>query len=143
MTIILYSCNDENNKLNKNLENAYTVSGNFRNIADISNPSFTLNTVNPIEKYNYCYIPDFGRYYYAKINALRTGLYSLDCNVDVLMSFKEEISNLDAIIERGETNQNYYLVDSEMKLYQYTRMQTLPIGQSFAYQNFVVVITMG
>lgn len=57
-----------------------------------------LETDNPTA-YNYCYIPDFDRYYFiSNITSVRTNLWRIDCSVDVLMSYQAEILNLDVIV---------------------------------------------
>ena len=51
--------------------------------------------------YNYCYIHDFGRYYYINgINALRANLFELSLGIDVLMTYAEAIRNNAAIIDK-------------------------------------------
>ena len=51
--------------------------------------------------YNYCYIPDFGRYYYINgINALRANLFELSLGIDVLMTYAEAIRSNAAIVDK-------------------------------------------
>ena len=52
----------------------------------ILNPKIELDiglTANPA-RFNYCYIPDFQRYYYVREWSFERGLWIPSCNVDVL-----------------------------------------------------------
>ena len=63
-------------------------------------PSLQIQDIAVIG-YNYCYIPDFGRYYYINgINALRANLFELSLGIDVLMTYAESIRNNAAIVDK-------------------------------------------
>lgn len=82
-----------------------TLTGTLRGESSVINPSFQIETTNP-SSYNYCYIQEFGRYYFiTDITSVRNGLWRIDCSVDVLMSFRTQILNLDVIISDA-TNEN-------------------------------------
>lgn len=99
MDIILYTTDSERERVTKSLSNGLTLSGALRGESSVIKPSFTIEHSNP-SGFNYCFIDSFGRYYYiTNITSVRTGLWRIDCAVDVLMSFKTEILNLEAIIE--------------------------------------------
>ena len=98
MDIILYQTTSERERINKDLSSALSLSGALRGECSVTNPSFNIEVNNPSD-YNYCYIPDFGRYYYiTNIVSVRTNIWRIDCDVDVLMSFKDAILNLDVIV---------------------------------------------
>lgn len=98
MNIILYQTTSERERINKDLSSVLSLSGALRGECSVTNPSFNIEVTNPSD-YNYCYIPDFGRYYYiTNIVSVRTNIWRIDCDVDVLMSFKEAILNLDVIV---------------------------------------------
>lgn len=98
MDIILYQTTSERERVNKDLSSSLPLSGYLRGECSVTNPSFNIEVTNPSD-YNYCYIPDFGRYYYiTNIVSVRTNIWRIDCNVDVLMSFKDAILNLDVIV---------------------------------------------
>ena len=99
MDIILYTTDSERERVTKSLSNGLTLSGALRGESSVIKPSFTIEHANP-SGFNYCFIDSFGRYYYiTNITSVRTGLWRIDCAVDVLMSFRTEILNLEAIIE--------------------------------------------
>lgn len=85
--------------------------------------STSLSTINllsdsdnfPFLK-NYAYIPDFNRYYFVvDIVSVRSGLWLFKLKCDVLMSFKDDIYDLECIVARNETTYNLMLSDSKMK----------------------------
>lgn len=53
--------------------------------------------------WNYCYIPDFNRYYFVKDWRWLNGVWECDCSVDVLASWKTQIGLLNKYILRTNT----------------------------------------
>jgi hypothetical protein len=114
MVIELYVCVDERNKLFKTLTDNVIFSGSLRGESSVVNPSFIVETDNP-SQYNYCFIPDFNRYYFiSNITNIRTNLWRIDCNVDVLMSFQTQIANLDIIAEQSTAPDEESYMQGEM-----------------------------
>ena len=98
MNIVLYENYSEKEAIVKDIQSAYTLTGSLRGESSIINPSFLIEHSNP-SNYNYCYIADFGRYYFiSNITSVRTGIWKIDCSVDVLMSFQDEILSLDVTV---------------------------------------------
>lgn len=109
MDIILYQTTSERERINKDLSSSLPLSGALRGECSVTNPSFNIEVSNP-SNYNYCYIPDFGRYYYiTNIVSVRTNIWRIDCNVDVLMSYNSQILNLNVIVsdETSPDNETY------------------------------------
>ena len=98
MNLTLYVNNSEKNKIGKNLTNDFPLSGTLRDVTNIINPVILIE-LNEISNYNYCYIPDFNRYYFiTDITVIRTGLFAISLMVDVLESFQTNIKNLSVIL---------------------------------------------
>lgn len=98
MDITLYVNSSEKNKIGKNLTNDFSLSGTLRDVTNIINPVILIE-LNEIGNYNYCYIPNFNRYYFiTDITVIRTGLFAVSLTVDVLESFKTDIKNLSVIL---------------------------------------------
>lgn len=79
---------------------------------------FTLkedtNIINPILKLagyvggNYCYIPNFKRYYFIdNYNLNNQGIYELFLSVDVLTTYKEELLEGKLLIKSSESGVKY------------------------------------
>lgn len=113
MEITLYTNESEKNKLEKTLDHSILLEGTLRDESSIINPIILISS----EKedipymYNYAYVPAFGRYYFiTDIESVRTGIWRVSMHVDVLMSYKEQIKNLNVIINNSEqTGANNYL----------------------------------
>lgn len=98
MEIVLYVTGSERRAIRKTLQNELELTGSLRGESSVINPSFLVELSNP-SQYNYCFIPDFDRYYFiSNITSVRTNLWRIDCVVDVLMSFQAQILNLDVIV---------------------------------------------
>ena len=111
MEIKLYKTSSPRKKLVKDLTDGITLAGTLRGQTSIMSPSLQIQDIAVIG-YNYCFIPDFGRYYYINgINALRANLFELSLGIDVLMTYAAEIRNNTAIIDRTEsgTTANVYI----------------------------------
>ena len=113
MEITLYTNESEKNKLEKTITNSILLEGNLRDESSIINPIILIssNKEDITYMYNYAYIPAFGRYYFiTDIESVRTGIWRVSMHVDVLMSYKEQIKNLNVIINNSEeTGANNYL----------------------------------
>lgn len=132
MNIVLYKNASDNNTIGKSLSGALTLSGALRDESSVISPSFRLTSAANIAQYNYAYIESFGRYYFIKgITVERTGVWSLDLDVDVLESFKAEILSLDATLLRQENEYNLYLNDPEWKVYTNKQVLTREFPSGF------------
>lgn len=140
--MILYQNLSEKNKINKDIQFPLTITGTLKNDCSIINPVILASiTANAASSYNYIYIESFNRYYY--INdaiSIRNGITELHCSVDVLMSFKTEILNNSAIIERSETEWNLYLNDGSFKTYASNIVLTKAFPSGFTTMNFVLAV---
>lgn len=84
----------------------------LKDACSVLNPDIELKlgqTDNPTS-YNYCYIPDFQRYYFVKWY-YSNRCWHAQCTVDVLASWKVEISGADCYIARAASAYNLDVVD--------------------------------
>lgn len=145
MTLTLYYTSSENNKVNKSLSNARTVSGTLRSETDVIRPIILVEMDLP-SNYNYAYIPEFNRYYYIRsVESYRTGLWMFHLEVDPLNSFKGDIYNIKAILQETESYKaDSYLEDNLVwvaKVKDKTAIINFPSGLSESGQY--VLITAG
>ena len=99
MNVTFYNNLSNYNVVNKRLEEINTLSFTFKENSNIINPSLILKNY---EGGNYCYIEELKRYYYVKdIDLLGNGLFKINCEIDVLMSYKEDIINSDFYSKDG------------------------------------------
>ena len=117
MNINLMYTESPNNTINKTADVVATYTGAVaRTNLSIENPVLILEeSVSNVANANYCYITEFGRWYYitdktADVN----GLWTITCKVDVLKSFKADIDNLKGIVSRQKDNYDMYLKDDKI-----------------------------
>ena len=112
MDIFFYTSTAEPNSFPKVLGSAIRYQGDLRDECDILNPVITIAGLNPNNTFNYCYIPDFKRYYFiTESSVVRTGLIEFILRVDVLQSWASQILNQYGFVSRNEYNYNSKLTD--------------------------------
>lgn len=113
MDIIFYNNISDPNTINKVLTEVTTLSGELKTSCDIISPNITISNHGMMNA-NYCYIPEFGRYYFiVKQTILTNNVIEIDLNVDVLESFKTQILALSCILENSTTDNDNYLSGPE------------------------------
>lgn len=115
-TVKLGVCTDPVNKIKKKMANTIDINCTVKDTEGINimNPTLIFSDVNVID-YNYCYIPNFKRYYYVKsVNFTRNNYIELELTEDVLMSFKPDILNSECMLARSTTYRNYFIKDSRL-----------------------------
>ncbi len=92
---------------------------------NILSPSICLNLNTYPGNYNYCYIPEFGRYYYCTFRFdAQTGLWWADCQVDALATWKPQIGALSEYVLRAAADSDGLIVDNEYPTVAPTVMRT-------------------
>lgn len=89
MLVKIYNNKSNNNVVNKTLELIQDINFKFKDDSDITNPILILKSY---VSGNYCFIPDLNRYYYIdRIELMTGGFFKLYLEIDVLMSYKDDI----------------------------------------------------
>lgn len=98
--LILYSINDGDNVINKNLVNGVTIPIHLKQGFDIVNPDIVLN--GDYRGFNYAHIPSLNRYYFINnVEQLNLRLVKLNMTCDVLETYKADILNSNARFKRN------------------------------------------
>src|SRR5574344_1318486 len=98
--LILYSINDGDNVINKNLVNGVTIPINLKQGFDIINPDIVLN--GDYRGFNYAHIPSLNRFYFINnVEQLNLRLVKLNMTCDVLETYKADILNSVARFKRN------------------------------------------
>lgn len=114
--ISLYQSSAEVNRVDKTdfLTNVGTLSGALREECSIIAPSITFKQTT-VPTFNYVYIAAFGRYYFVTgITSISKDIWRMSLSCDVLMTWRDEIGALTAIVARQENSFNPLLLDSEL-----------------------------
>ena len=145
MIINLYNTTDEVKKINKTLTALGDIEGTAKEPLTVQEATEVLVTKsNNVDNANYCFIPEFQRYYYiSKKEVIRNGLIKLTLVCDVLMSFKSSLLNLKVVAERSESNYSSYLVDSAKSSYNFPMVLTRQFPNGFGGLNYYLTVAGG
>ena len=98
-----------------------TLSVELKDVVNLFTPSLIISTdtfvsgghiINPM-KWNYCYLPDFERYYFVRSWSWVLGRWECSLEVDVMASFKTEIGNTSAFVLRAASQYDPDLIDTK------------------------------
>ena len=145
MTITTYINNSENNRLTKILTQIKQYSGcSAITPMSIINPVIDIIDTNFNVNCNYIYITDLNRYYFVNnITALNNGRWQLDCHIDVLMSYADNIKQQQATFRRQESLYNMYITDPEFHVESKTNTVTRYLnGAGFELSSNSIILTV-
>lgn len=144
MKISLYTNRSEPNRANKKLVHITDIeNAKVTNEANLLNVTITLkrDIISDVNAVNYVYIDSFKRYYFAT-TTIENGFIILNCQVDVLSTYINEIKNLTATITRNENRKNGYLNDSEYNIYAYEQVVCKSFSKGLTSDS-LILMTVG
>ena len=98
----------------KNLTGDTTITAELKAPIDIEKPTIYLSATDAYDGYNYCYIAEFGRYYFMTPVAGVGQTMTFECISDPLMSFKDPILACPAVVARNPWHWDLYLPDPKL-----------------------------
>lgn len=141
--ITLYKNKSDLKVMNKQLTKVKDIEKYELFDIDVVSPTFILTYEPSIIDSNYLYYDKNKRYYYInEISRIDGGEVIIKCSVDVLMSFKTDILNCKATIDRNEFERNGYLNDGKYQAYAYNQIvaKKFPNGM---YDDSIILMTIG
>ena len=115
-----------------------TLTVELKDVTSMFTPSLVISAdvftdglghiVNPM-RYNYCYLPDFERYFFVRSWSWIVGRWECALEVDVMASFKTEIGNTNAFILRAASQYDADIIDTKYPT-------TMTIAGSLQDQSF-------
>ena len=131
MQVVFYNNASGEEHVTKRLTQVATFDVALKDSCSVQNPVLLLS--GAYLNANYCYIADFGRYYYINnATQIRKGLWQYALRCDVLMSFSKEIKANKAILKRTSQDEfaNLYLPDERRMVTSetFTRYKFFPNG---------------
>lgn len=141
VSIQFYINSSDDEVLNKNI----TASGTARTVTikeDTDILDFTI-PFNDTTLTGVNYASMLGRYYYCKPILSAGQLTGIHFTVDALMSWKDQISALSAIVDRTGSNYNTYLPDGEVKITAYNNIHRLEATSGFSQVLKYYLLTVG
>lgn len=145
MVIDLYINSSENNRVSKVLSDKFEMTGTLRGETNVVNPEILIEHANPTG-YNYAYIPEFNRYYFInEFTSVRNGLWRVRLAVDVLETYKTQIKQMPAIIDKQQNkgNSNLYLNDGSYVIDSRSYNTILNFSGGFNNVGEFILITAG
>ena len=148
MNITLYKNSSPINKVSKSLGNEKNLGNSCILIDDTSiiEPTIMIGGFKKIDDfadYNYCYIPQFKRYFFINdITACKNGYVKMLLKCDVLMSFKSDILNSTQLVTRQKNQGKMYLANADWTVDGRTYLRSQYFNENhFAPQNdsFVLI----
>lgn len=140
MKLYLYNTHSERNRLEKALEGEIRTTGNFTDEFDLSDPVIMLENAN-IMRSNYAYMPEMERYYFIEsVDIVRTGMYRVKLHIDVLMTYKAQIKELEVVVSGSQSNPYYnqYITGYDVR----TDSQTQFFENNFNENGEFVLVTL-
>lgn len=116
MEVLFYYNQSDDRVINKTLVTGETFEGELREECSLMTPIIRFEK-SGVLRYNYAYIPEFQRYYaITEKTAYREGIWDVTFDVDVLMSFRNDIVSLNAVVDKQSLseNGNEYIDDSSL-----------------------------
>ena len=145
MEIIFYNNMSDNRTIRKKLLSDFTVSGTLRDTCSIMYPVITIES-SSVFRYNYAYIPDFRRYYFIKnITSFRTNLWTVEFEVDPLMSFKGDILAMQVVVDKQSSQSigDEYIDDGSLVTDNNTCTSIYNFSNGFNDNGEYILITAG
>lgn len=105
-----YRCDAEENRVDKTdyLSDKQDFYITLKDEAPILGMSIFLDLTNinmnwDIPKWNYCYLHKFNRWYFCELKSVYNNVWEFKLSEDVLMSFKDQISGLQGMVDRNQS----------------------------------------
>lgn len=93
--------------VNKQLGAGTAINGLLRDNFNVINPVLTIRQQQPIE-FNYCYIPDFKRYYFVSgVNVMNSDKTEIRLTLDVLKTYEAQILEATGTVNNSDNPDKY------------------------------------
>ena len=145
-TVKIYINSSGPDYLDKNLSGETSVNCDLKAPVDIENPTIYIAAGAAYDQYNYCYIEEFGRYYFMTPVAGTASTLTFQCKSDPMMSFKAAIRACPAVIARNPWHYDMYLPDPKLPVEARTVSGILKLSGTYHFSgssNAYILTTLG
>lgn len=149
MQIDLFTCTAENERVDKSmyLSNRFVMEGVLKQESSVIDPVIIVEKSNPNEyNYNYMHIEAFNRWYFiTEIISYRNNIWEIHAHVDVLYTYRAELQNTKAIIDKtqGYSAANLYMDDGSYVLESRKYNSVIPFESGLSQDGVYVLICAG
>lgn len=119
MDLKLYVVEDGDNVLNKTLSDELIIQINLKRDVNLFTPSLIIRDSSEIDinRFNYCVIPVLNRNYFIRtINNIGNDLWRLDCECDVLETYKSDVLASKARFNRAIKTGDYFMANIDQSV---------------------------
>lgn len=144
MEIKLYTTEDADNVINKTLALVSTVQIQLRDTQNITAPVVLLGKITGVDlkAVNYAYMDEFKRFYFIRsINVGPNNIYALALECDVIETYKEDILNSSAQINRGVKKGDYGDIGTSIEVRR--EVDIFKSDKGFVGKNSIILSTIG
>ena len=125
MNVTFYNNKSDKRNLIKNITEMKTVTATAKGDINVISPVLIVNYTD-MSNINYCHISELKRYYYIKNFTYLTGKrIQLNLEIDVLMSYADEIKVLKVNVLRYSGIRPTYISDGRIPLYSNTKQYVI------------------
>lgn len=142
MNIIFYNTTSDKRMLTKVLTDALTLTVNAKDAVQYKTVVLELSKGTGVASKNYAYIQDFNSYYYVSVKDYENGFLRLTLELDVRMTFANDIKARSGTVARNEFMSNGYLVDGKYQTLCYKEIVTRAFPVSLNNDS-LILITVG
>lgn len=146
VSVVLMKNVSDNNVVNKSTSIIDNVSCVLKDPTELIDPVIKISSDDITSEVNYCYVESLGRYYYVRNKRqVISGMCELELHVDVLMSFKEEFKQLNAIVNKTERTDiaDMYINDGSFLTSADSIMQVYNFNNGFNDSPDYILLTAG
>lgn len=120
-----------------------SFSCNLNSPSSVINPTISLTGMGNPSEYNYAYISDYNRYYWVKEWTYNAGVWTAFLSVDVLATYKDEISSSTQYVLRSSSQSNGFITDEMYPItddivIQTTQFSSKPFWQDLSNGEYVL-----
>lgn len=129
-------------RLFQSLSNHRQLEGHLREQCTVEEPTIHVTFDNYYFNANYCWIPDFGRFYRVVRRVLDGNTIHITLHVDALNTYRNIVLNSDCIAERSSSRFSIGLVDNFIKAEQGYRYNFSKFPYTFGGANSSYILTV-
>lgn len=127
-----YNCSSDNAVVHKNKTLIATATCQLTERCSLKDPVLLIDMNTSLFSANYCYIADFGRYYYLEPAEIVNGnQMQVTGHCDVLCSFWNDFKNSQCIAGRSSSNYDDYMEDSMVVIKETYRTEARRLSGEF------------
>lgn len=144
MEIKLYITEDSDTVMNKDLTLITTFDIQMRDTQNVSAPILILGEIAGVDlkAVNYAYIDEFKRYYFIRtITVGQNNIHTLAMECDVIETYKEDILNSSAQINRGVKKGDYGDIGTSIEVRR--EVDIFKSDKGFVGKNSIILSTIG